>query len=139
MSSANCSSFVKAILTQKDIFEHTDILPLKLTLLESYANVSLATKLAVMMMIFENANGSVKDKINYVIESFDKILDIVNEHNMSLPEEECIIEKIINDLSEEGEAAISPTNSVAGIEPTTPRINPKKKKIDEDDDGISRD
>ena len=138
MSHVNRSSFVKAILNRKSIFECVDMSTLESTLIEHHTNISLVTKLAVMMMIFENTIGSIQVKIDSINESFDKILSIICEHNIALPEEECIIEKIIDDLTEDGEG-IAPTNSVSGIEPNVPRIGPKKKKIIEDDDGVSRD
>ena len=139
MSHINRSSFVKAILTQSYIQENINIESLQMALLTKAEGIPFVTKLAVMSMIFENAIGSIDQKIKAIDESFDKILSIVSEHKLVLPEEECMIEKVIKDLQEEGEGAVvsAPTNSVSGIEPTTPRISPKKKK--EVEDVISRD
>ncbi len=139
MSHINRSSFVKSILTQNHVEHDFNTSLLKSTLLESNLNVTLVTKLAVMMMIFENSTGSIEDKIKHISESFEKVLSIICEHKLILPEEECIIEKILKDIQEEGEVS-APTNSVSGIEPTTPRISPRKnKKTEEDDNGIFRD
>ena len=138
MSHVTSDSFVKAILTQS-IEDYQDISSIGMSLLEGNDNVSLEKKLSVMLMIFENTTGSIQTRMTSVKECFDKTLSIVVEHDLKLPEEECIIEKAIKDLAEEGEVVSAPTNVTAGIEPNVPRIDSKKKKIKEVDHVITRD
>jgi chorismate mutase len=77
-----------------------------------------------MLMIHKNMAYVVEDTEKEISKTFSKILSIVVENNMMLPEEFFEVEAAVKQITEEGESA-APTNVVAGIEPTVPRIKRK--------------
>lgn len=132
--SISSQDFIKSILLKP---ENSDmkmigesLVPL---LVESESRLS--EKLSVMLMIFMGSKGQLNERIESIKSQFNKVLSIVNENCLKLPEEENQIKSCMKKISEEGEGASeAPTNVTAGIEASTPRINPgriKKKKAPE--------
>jgi len=109
-------------------------------LLES--DSTLQRKLSVMLMIYKDSKGVLQERVESVKKQFKKVLSIVDENDLKLPEEENEIKSCMKKIDEEGEGAVggvtggspAPTNVTAGIEASTPRIDPgriKKKKTPE--------
>lgn len=93
----------------------------------------LATQLSVMLMIHRHNKFLLENTLADIDSKYKTVLQIVVENQLLLPEEDVAVDAAVNAITEEGEGApaAAPTNVVAGIEPTTPRIKPKKKLIDE--------
>lgn len=90
----------------------------------------LATQLSVMLMIHRHNKFLLENTLADIDSKYKTVLQIVVENQLLLPEEDVAVDAAVNAITEEGEGA-APTNVVAGIEPTTPRIKPKKKPLDE--------
>jgi hypothetical protein len=133
--SITAQHFIRAILSQPITDVQTAISESMLPLLEHKCS-SVQTKLSVMLMIFENSQGSLEARLDNIKTLFGKIIGIVEDHELKLPEEDCIVETVVKEISEEGEGAApapsAPANVTAGIEPTVPRIKPRKTKEVED-------
>ncbi len=95
--------------------------------LSSIVNESNSKKdcLCVIALIYENSKS-----ISDVVSKYDKIYNIVTEHNIKLPEEESLIKNVIDEESAGGAEGGSSDvmNTTSAIEPTVPRIKPRKKK-----------
>ncbi len=118
--------FLESILLKPNTAEQQKISSVILPILEK-TDTPLLTQLAVMSMMFIERTGDIDSGLKYIQESYEKIIGIIVENNLRLPEEESEVERIIASISEEGEAA-APTNVTAGIDPTTPRIKRKQKQ-----------
>lgn len=119
--------FIRSILLNENQEIRDSILPL----FES-SKLSLVRNMTVLMLMVESMKAnSLSEQIQSITKSFANVAAIVEEYDIKLPEEESLLEKCVKEIQEDGEA---PTNSVAGIDASTPRIDPKKK--DEDDDRI---
>lgn len=96
-------------------------------------SVPLVTQFSVMLMMHKVNNNILSESVADIKKNFSKILQIVTENCLQMPEEECEVSTAIKKLTEEGEGApvAAPTNVTAGIEPTVPRIYTKKKPKDE--------
>lgn len=120
---ARCTDFIKYVLNS----EYSKLL------IEN--KEPLATQLSVMLMLHRHNDFLLESTIVDLGTKYKTVLQIVVENQLMLPEEDVAVTNAINAITEEGEgAAPAPTNVVAGIEPTTPRIKPKKKLIDEKTD-----
>lgn len=138
--------FVRAILEGS-----TQVSGLSALLMENKS--SFVRKLSTMLFIYESCKDSSEEyKVAHIKESFNKILAIIEEYDVLLPEETAIIESAVKQLSEDGEggggapAVSGGSGSAAGsistaamaaagkpvttdaIDSKTPRIYRKKKK-----------
>lgn len=128
--------FIKAILL-KESFEHCEniratLLPLYEQHAGSYVNMLTVT----MMLINESVDKSIVPCLEHIVKKFGKVIDIIEEYGIKLPEEEVQLEQIVKMIVEDGESAgatasTAPTNVVAGIDPATPRIHRNKKLPDD--------
>lgn len=109
---------------------HSELLPL-LKLEES----SLQRKIECMLLLADTSDVFSESSIKAIKDSFHKIVTIVEENDLKLPEEEFAIQQAIKEIQEEGEVA-APTNVSAGIDASTPRIDPKRRKKEKDDASI---
>lgn len=134
--------FIKAVLL-KESLEHSEaIRAALLPLYEQHSNCSRVNMLTVtMMLVAESKQKSLESCLEYITKNFSKVISIVEEYGVKLPEEEVQLEQIVKAIAEEGEGAApaggegsAPTNVTAGIEPTTPRIYRNKKRKEEDTD-----
>lgn len=128
--------FAKALLNSSSTIQeqktiNSDLLPL---LQESTS--SLVRKLSCMLLIAEQKNSFDVQVLEEIKTKWSRILSIVEEHDIHLPEQELAIEAAISQIQEEGEGAAAPTNVSAGIDSSTPRIDPKKRKEAKDDSSI---
>ena len=125
---ARCNDFIKYVLNS----DYSNLL------MEN--KEPLATQLAVMLMIHRHNDFMLESTIVDLGTKYKTVLQIVVENQLMLPEEDLAVTTAIDAITEEGEGAApaggspAPANVVAGIEPTTPRIKPKKKLIDEKTD-----
>lgn len=136
--------FIKAVLL-KESLEHSEaIRAALLPLYERHSNCSRVNMLTVtMMLVAESKQKSLESCLEYITKNFSKVISIVEEYGVKLPEEEVQLEQIVKAIAEEGEGAAPagdggasdvPANVTAGIEPTTPRIYRNKKRKEEDTD-----
>lgn len=128
--------FAKALLNSSSTIQeqktiNSDLLPL----LQEGAS-SFVRKLSCMLLIAEHAKEFDVHVIEDIKSKWGKILSIVEEHDIHLPEQELAIESALYQIKEEGEGAAAPTNVSAGIDASTPRIDPKKRKEVKDDSSI---
>jgi hypothetical protein len=91
---------------------------------------SLSTNMSVLLVMLKNKQGISMPGFS---EEYHKIREIVEEHQLLMPEEEIELE---NALAEDGEA---PTNVTAGIDATTPRIYTKQSKKVKPDEPLAVD
>lgn len=120
--------------------EHSKAIRAVLLPLYEQHTTSMVNKLTVtMMLIQESKSKSLESCLEYIKENFNKIVAIIEEYGVKLPEEEVQLEQIVKAIAEDGEGApvasggTPPTNVTAGIEPTTPRIYRNKKRKEETD------
>lgn len=134
--------FIKAVLL-KESLEHSEaIRAALLPLYEQHSNCSRVNMLTVtMMLVAESKQKSLESCLEYITKNFSKVISIVEEYGVKLPEEEVQLEQIVKAIAEDGEGAApaggegsAPTNVTAGIDASTPRIYRNKKRKEEDTD-----
>jgi len=133
-------TFVKAIL-------EGDQSVAELSRLLGDVNEDYIRRLSTMMFIMENCKANGRNDVaifEYINNNFSKVLSIVEQHNLVLPEEVIVIERVVKQLAEEGAPGImggtaaGTINTAAAVatsqidtdavDATTPRIYPGKKK-----------
>lgn len=86
----------------------------------------LVNKLCIMSHLYETCESDkIIDKMMYVEKHFPIVYDTLEKYESYKTR----LGDIINTLTEEDGAV--PTNTVSGIDASTPRIYPKKKKIED--------
>lgn len=130
--------FIKAVLL-KESLEHSEaIRAVLLPLYEQHSSCSRVNMLTVTMMLVTEAKDKSLDAcLEYITKKFSKVINIVEEYSVKLPEEEVQLEQIVKAIAEDGEAgggaeSAAPTNITAGIDASTPRIYRNKKRKDEE-------
>lgn len=140
--------FIRAMLL-KESLEHSDVIRAALLpMYEQHSNCSRVNMLTVTMMLVAEAKDKSLDAcLEYITQNFSKVMSIVEEYGVKLPEEEVQLEQIVKAIAEEGEGGAPaggeggtpPTNVSAGIDAATPRIyRNKKRKEDVDISVITR-
>ena len=128
--------FIRAVLIKESVDYNQVIRAAVLPLYEQHESASFVNMLTVTMMLFaESKSKSLDVCLEHITKNFSKIIAIVEEYGVKLPEEEVQLEQIVKSLAEEGEGGGSsaPTNVTAGIDATTPRIYRDKKRKEETD------
>lgn len=127
--------FIRAVLV-KESLNSTEIRAALLPLYEQHTTSMTNMLVVTMMLITESKCKTLDTCLDYITQNFGKVVSVVEEYGVKLPEEEVQLEQIVKEISEEGEAPVgggeAPTNVTAGIDPTTPRIYRKRHKDDED-------
>lgn len=130
--------FIRAVLL-KESLGHSNVIRAALLPLYEQHETSIVNKLTVTMLLIQESKAKSLDAcLEYITKNFNKVIKIVEEYAVKLPEEEVQLEQIVKAIAEEGEGggdggAAAPTNVTAGIEPTTPRIYRKKRKEEDTD------
>lgn len=122
--------FSKALLSDTSLQEQKIINDSLLPLINQ-GNASLHRKLQCLLLLGSTNFPLTEESTENIKTNWNKILTIIEEHDIKLPEEEIAIESAMKSIAEEGEA---PTNVSAGIDASTPRIYPKKQKKEKEDD-----
>lgn len=123
--------FIRAVLLNESHENNKAIRDVLLPLYEKHQS-SIVNMLTVTMMLVNEARGkSLSECLLYIESNFSKVVSVVEEYHVKLPEEEVQLEQIVKEISEDGEA---PANVTAGIDAGTPRIRTKQSKIIEDED-----
>lgn len=131
--------FIRAVLLKESLESSKAIRAALLPLYEQHQS-SMTNMLAVtMLLVSESKDKSLEACLEYITKNFSKVISVVEEYGVKLPEEEVHLEQIVKAIAEEGEggggdASAAPTNVTAGIEPTTPRIYRNKKRKEEETD-----
>lgn len=129
-------NIVKAILLKENFDGRDEIRNALLPLFEA-SDISMTSKLSVALLLAsEKKNYSLSEALENVKKNFSNVVAILEEHDVKLPEEECALEAAVKKIYEEGEGgevvSDTPANVTANIDPSTPRIYPKKKKDESD-------
>lgn len=132
--------FVKAILLKEDFAYRSMIREVLVPLFEQ-ANTTMTNKLSVTMMLVQESQSKTLDEcLAHIKKNFVAVIAIMEEYGIKLPEEEVALADAVKQISEEGEGAASPavgsttpTNVTAGIDSSTPRIYPRKRKKSDDE------
>lgn len=132
--------FIKAVLL-KESLEHSEVIRAVLLPLYEKHDCSRVNMLTVTMMLVAEAKDKSLDAcLEYITKNFSKVINIVEEYGVKLPEEEVQLEQIVKAIAEEGEGGAPagdggtpPTNVTAGIDAATPRIYRNKKRKDDVD------
>lgn len=95
------------------------------SLVRDHGKSTMTRKLSVMMMLL-------KEDASTAAKRYPDIINLIEEHDIMLPEEEAELDGIVKKVTEEGEGAApaGDMNVTAGIDSSTPRIWPKGKKKD---------
>jgi hypothetical protein len=124
--------FIKSLLKQSTLVEEQNLINEDLFPLLLDGNISFVRKLSCMLLLAEQHDAINESSIAQIKNNWRKILSIVEEHNIYLPEAEIAIETALKAIQEEGESA-APANVTAGIDASTPRIDPKIMKKRKED------
>lgn len=119
--------YIRAILTNES-FDHRDMIASTMNRLFEQSDLPMVSKMSVMLLLLgENLNKPLSEQLDYIKKNFKKVIEIIHENNIKLPEEEVMLKNEIDAIHEEGEM-----NVTAGIDPQTPRIKPRKTPHEED-------
>ena len=121
-------NFVRSILLNEEFESRDSIREALLPLYESTTG-SMANKLAITLMLAEDAKSdSIEEQLDHIKKNFASVVGVIEQYEVKLPEEEVALEAMVASMFEEGEM-----NVTAGIDASTPRIYPKKKKKEDNE------
>lgn len=127
--------FVKAILLKEDFAYRSSIREVLVPLFEQ-VNTTMTNKLSIVMMLVQESQSKTLDEcLAHIKKNFAAVVSIMEEYGIKLPEEEVALADAVKQIKEEGEGgaapavgSTTPTNVTAGIDSSTPRIYPRKRK-----------